>query len=303
MIIYINDNSGGKFMSIKIAVLMLVHRNEDQVNKLVDYLSRDFDIYMHIDKRSNLHIKPKDNIFVFKKYKVYWCSFNIIKATLHILQAAYQKKYDRYVLLSGMDLPIKTNKEILEFFEKNRDIEYIHNEKVPTSFWEGRGFERLTEYYPNILSRERNSIILKRIDKINNKIFKFISKIKKRPIDYVFYGGSQWFNITNDCVKKIFEYLEEDKKYMKRYEYTHTSDELFFQTIICNIPELKIINDPLRYIDFGTGPEHPRVMREEDYKQLVESDALFARKFDPSIDIKIIELIYERISKSSANCT
>jgi hypothetical protein len=44
-------------------------------------------------------------------------------------------------------------------------------------------------------------------------------------------------------------------------------------------------------------------MREEDYKRLIESEALFARKFDPSIDKKIIELIYERISKSSANCT
>ena len=126
---------------------MTVHKNDEQVNRLINHLSKDFDIFVHIDQRSSLKIRESGNVFVYKKHKVYWGSFNQIMATLYLLKKAFKKGYDRYILISGQDLPIKTNEEIKIFFENN-DTEYIHIEKIPSQRgWPDMG--RLTKYHFN----------------------------------------------------------------------------------------------------------------------------------------------------------
>ena len=44
---------------------------------------------------------------------------------MELLKAAIKGNYDYYHLISGMDLPIKTQKEIHEFFENNKGKEFI----------------------------------------------------------------------------------------------------------------------------------------------------------------------------------
>ena len=73
----------------KIAVMMTVHKNDEQVNRLINHLSKDFDIFVHIDQRSSLKIRESGNVFVYKKHKVYWGSFNQIIATLYLLKKAF----------------------------------------------------------------------------------------------------------------------------------------------------------------------------------------------------------------------
>lgn len=102
---------------MRIAIMMLVHNNERQVQRLINYLSNDFDKYVHIDKRCSLKINESENVFVFMKYKTYWGSFNLVIATLFLLRKAFKKGYERYILISGQDLPIKTNYEIINFFK------------------------------------------------------------------------------------------------------------------------------------------------------------------------------------------
>jgi hypothetical protein len=283
--------------------MLLVHNNEIQANRLVSHLANDFDIYVHIDKRSKLQIKRKENVFIFKRYKVYWASLNIILATLYLMQKAYKKGYDRYILISGQDLPIKTNDEIRKFFVKNTN-EYIYSEKLPRSCWNGNGgFDRVIKYWPNRIYTGNKyffyGTILRWIYIIEKLLFKVLLKIKRRPFDYEYYGGSQWFNFTNHCMQGIFEYLRENKKYIKRFRWTHCSDEIFFQTIINKIRDgLTIVDDYLRYIDWGSGGAHPKVLREEDYEKITESNDLFARKFDMDIDSTIIELLYKKIHEN-----
>jgi hypothetical protein len=277
-----------------------VHKNEAQVNRLIQHLSKDFDVYVHIDKRSPFGIRGSENVFVYKKYKLYWGSVNIILATLYLMQRAYKKGYDRYLLISGQDLPIKTNNEIKNFFEKNTN-EYINSEKLPRSCWNGNGgFDRVVKYWPNrIYAGNRHFLygkILEWIYLLEELACKALLKIRRRPIDYEYYGGSQWFNFTNGCMQGIFEYLRENKKYIKRFRWTHCSDEIFFQTILNTIREdLHMVDDHLRYIDWRNGGAHPKVLGEEDYEKITGSTSLFARKFDMDIDSVIIELLYKSL--------
>jgi len=274
---------------------MLVHKNENQTNRLIKHLSKDFDIYVHIDKRLSIKIIEQDNVFIYKKYKTYWGSFNQIMGTLFLLIEAHKKGYERYLLISGQDLPLKTNLEIITFFENN-DFEYIEIEKIPRKDgWPD--MNRLIHYHINcIYGKEDNEKLkYKLFYRIHRKIIHIISLCIPRKLEYDFYGGYNWFNLTKSCIEKIFEYLESDKKYIKRYKLTRCSDEIFFQTIIHQIKGLNIKNECLRYIDWESGPEYPRTLRINDYEKIMESKYLFARKFDESVDIKIIDKIYSTI--------
>jgi hypothetical protein len=99
-------------------------------------------------------------------------------------------------------------------------------------------------------------------------------------------------------VGKIFEYLDKNKNYAKRYWWTHCCDEIFFQTLLHQLDGITIENNSLRYIDWRSGPEGPRILREEDYdKIMADPRNLFARKFDTKRDTAIIERIYKKITK------
>jgi len=271
---------------------MLVHVNENQVKRLIKHLSKDFDIYVHIDKRKTIKIHEQDNVFVYRKYKVYWGSFNQIMGTLFLLKEAHMKRYERYILISGQDLPLKTNKEINAFFENN-DFEYLEMEKIPDKDgWPD--MNRLAHYHQNVkYHRQDKNIKYKVFYRIQRKFFHIISKYRPRKLEYDFYGGSNWINLTENCVQNIFEYLKSDKKYVKRYKLTRCTDEIFYQTIIHQIKGLKIKNNCLRYTDWESGPEYPRTLRINDYDKIVGSNGIFARKFDETVDMEIIDRIYQ----------
>ncbi len=58
---------------MKIAFLILCHKNPVQINYLIDTLDdKDVDFYLHIDKKSNIinEIKKKDNIYFLDKSKI-----------------------------------------------------------------------------------------------------------------------------------------------------------------------------------------------------------------------------------------
>jgi len=281
---------------IKIAIMLLVHNNEDQVNRLIKHLSNDFDVYVHIDKRCSIKIIKQENIFIYKRFNTYHGSFNQIMATLYLLREAFEHGYDRYVLISGQDLPIKTNAEIKLFFNNN-DIEYLNITKIPDPNSGWPDMKRLTSYNLNYkYHKKSSSIIIKYLIKIIRKILFIISKIMPRKLDYDFYGGDNWTNYTHNCVKKIFEYLKSDKKYIKRYKWTSCADEIFYQTIINKIDGIIIEKSSLRYIDWNNGPEYPKILRIEDYEKIINSNSLFARKFDANVDNDVIEMIYKNIT-------
>ena len=248
---------------------MLVHKNQEQTNRLVNHLSKDFDVYVHIDANSEIKINNNKRVYVYKKYKTKWGSFNIVNATLLLLKNAYKKDaYERYILLSGQDLPLKTNADIISFFTCNEN-EYIETNKISFKQWN----------HKKIICNIMNNFI-------------------KQVFKYDFYCGSQWFNLTKSSVKKILNYIVCNKIFLIKYHFLENiywkdcSDEKFFQTLIHLIGDVKIVNDNLRYIDWTDQYKHPLILHENDYDKIIHSTALFARKFDDTVDNGIIEKIY-----------
>ncbi len=288
---------------MRIAIIILLHEYNEQQKQLINHLSKDFDVYVHVDKRSKININEikSTNVFVFSEYKIYWGDFSLVLATIFLFRKAFEHKHKRYIVISGADIPLKSNSEIYDFFESNRN-EYFSYFELPDSRWKGNGgFDRFDYYWPKLYVRGASNIFQCLISKISNKIIDsfiipFLSKLKihrKRIKNIKYYGGTNWMDLTDNCVSQILSLIDTNKCIIKKFKHTRCCDEVFFQTIILNyVKNINIENTVLRYIDWETGPEYPRTLRMEDYSKLKKSNKIFARKFNSSVDNEIIKKIY-----------
>ena len=127
------------------AVMIIAHNQFDLLEKLISALDdKQNDIFVHIDAEADNfdfeHFRkiPKySEIHFTDRINVTWGDFSQVKAEIILLKAAVEneskgKKYSYFHLISGCDLPIKSNDEIHEFFKENNGKEFIHfsSEKV-----------------------------------------------------------------------------------------------------------------------------------------------------------------------------
>ena len=103
-------------------------------------------------------------------------------------------------------------------------------------------------------------------------------------------------DLTGKTVREILELVNMTPEFLARFRHTLIPEEMFLHTAthllgaeICGTGGL------LRYIDWTTGPEHPRTLRMDDLENLSNSNALFARKLDEKVDSELIDSLYARL--------
>lgn len=286
----------------KHAYLILAHNNFGQLKKLLMLLddSRN-DIYIHLDKKAIIsqkelnelsHVVTKASLEWVKRINVNWGGYSQVKAELILLRTAAKKPHLYYHLLSGADLPIKSQDEIHSFFASHTRSEYIgFQQNVPSEYWID---QRIREYhfFQDSIGRNPGCIVavLERLEMYSLRIQKKL-KINRIKGDMKIYKGDQWFSITHDLAKFI---LSRSKEMKKLLNYGLCVDELFVQTIAMNSPFYQnVICDTKREIDWQRGG--PYTWRAGDYNQLMNSKAFWARKFNEQIDSDIIDAIFDTL--------
>ena len=218
-----------------------------------------------------------------------WGGYSQIAAEIFLLKKSTKENYDYYHLLSGVDLPLKTQDYIHLFFDENYGKNFIHVSDRRTT---NRIMNRLKFYhfFSEYLGINHGKLSLKIspiwiFDKFLMLIQRIIhiDRLKNERTD--FYSGSQWFSITHQAAIYILSKV----KYIKRiFSYSRCADEFLIQTLIMNSSfSSQIVNNNLRMIDWKRGS--PYIFRDSDFYSLVSSNCLFARKFDESVDKKIIQ--------------
>ena len=275
------------------AYLIMIHNNLPQFEILLQCLDYEKnDIYVHVDKKLKefspekyKNIIKKGNLFILsKRINIKWGGFTQIECELELLKEATKRKHSYYHLISGADMPLKTQNDIYNFFENHYGMEFIHfDEKNLRKEYRNR----INKYY--LFTGKKKSII----KKIINKLF-LLLQFKKNRIDndIVLGKGANWFTITD----KLANYVVSNEKNIKKmYKYTVTADEMFLQTLVLNSEfKEKLYNQNfnddyssiLYCIDWKRG--NPYVYKEQDFNELINSKMLFARKFDINIDKNII---------------
>lgn len=282
----------------KHAYLIIAHNNFGQLQQLIDLLDDERnDIYLHIDKKAkdfqleNLRT-IHSRVSVVNRISVTWGGHSQIQSEMELLKESGKKHYQYYHLLSGADLPLKTQDVIHEYFNREPKKNYISydDDSVRESYY------YRTEYYymlRNFIGRKQDlaTKILVRLENLSLKLQKSI-RIKRKQI-VPFYKGANWFSITDDMVQYL---LCNQDIIKKQFYYSFCGDEVFLHSLAMASPYSDtIVRDALRATDWNRGT--PYVYRKEDVPELLKSEKLFGRKFDIAVDSEAINMIAENVRK------
>lgn len=292
----------------KHAYLIMIHENTLVLDRLLRLIDDEMnDIYIHIDRKSKdvdqkeiKKIVNHSKIYFVKRHSVFWGTNSIVKAEIELFKKASKQEYAYYHLISGADLPIKTQQEIHEFFELNNGKEFIH---FGTQQYQNDIQERYSRYhfFTKQLGRKRDKKLWVQLETYSLALQRRLKIDRRQKIEYKYFGGN-WCSVTHDFVICM---LKDYKKLRVHLWFTQISDETLYQTIAMKNPHIMkrlFITDfsdnymaNVRLIDWKRG--NPYVFCEKDFEELINSSCMFARKFDEKTDVNIINLIYERLKK------
>ena len=285
---------------MKKAYIILAHKNERQVQRLIDTLDDKNSIFfLHVDlKVSNSGFKKllykHSRVHFVRRVKTEWGGFGLVGATLNAMSDVRKSGiFDKIILLSGQDYPIKSNEEIDKYFQNSKFNIFIDHFPLPNhSKWgPGGGMYRVNKYFFGL------SWIKKYLAKAVNFLAMFLPLINRKLAQEIKpFSGSQWWAMNMQALNYVLDYVARHPEYVKFHKHSFAADELFFQMILLNCEDNSlrdnIANDNLRYMKWET-PEiaHPEILNVHDLNEISESGALFARKFDTSIDENVINVI------------
>ena len=278
---------------MRIAHIILVHKSPAQVSRLVKRLSHpDVDCWLHIDGKSDItdfrDILRMKNVYLTEpRVEVNWAGYNIVQAMLNGMRAILHSngEYDYVNFLSGQDYPLQPPDRFLHYLNDHNGYEFIGNRPYDES---EQNVERMHKYhftggaFPGRLLLQRAVNIL-----LPDRNF---------PYDFIIRKGPQWMTLTAEAVLYILKFVSENRRYRRYFKWVHAPDEFFFQTILYNSPfRARMRNQIFHHIDWSNGQKNPKTFTIEDSECLMASGQLFARKFDMSVDPRILDILDKRI--------
>lgn len=304
--------------------IIQAHKNPKQLARLIERLQhKASSFYIHIDKKSKLKpfkdvLSHYDNVFFFNQQRmdVVWGNISQVNTTLLMLnQLINDEKKGMCVFISGQDYPLKPVDYIHNFLQKNNNINFISSNLID-ELWFSRIYNynfhlnRInrtsisipdiynSEFYSNDTYRSIKQLV--RSGKINQ--LKFLLNKRKFPSYLKPYGGANWWILPMDSIYFIIKFLKQNPSYISYHEHTHCPDEIFFQSIISSKISSKQIKPCLTYTDWSnTKSSSPLTFTLEHFESLKEkSNFLFARKFDDTIDEKILDKIDTKLLTKNA---
>ena len=270
---------------MKHACLILAHHEFGLLQTLIDCLddARN-DIYVHIDRKvqrlPDLHTEKAGLHILENRTDIRWADYSMVEAEFALFETAQKNgPYAYYHLLSGVDLPLKSQDYIHRFFEENQGKEFIGytlTEMTPETV---RRMQRW-HLFPRHFSRKRN------VYSVFRSLFLRLQEILgiKRNGQVYFTKGSQWVSVTGQMAQYFL-----DRKSWAQKTFTHSfvPDECVMQTLCWNSPfkeKLYSVRSDgegcMRCIGWQNDELHD--WSAADYETLVASPALFARKFNSS---------------------
>lgn len=285
---------------------MLCHKNPNQINDLTNELIKNgSDVYIHIDLKSNIEskINTNDHIFILpkeKSYSVSWGGNDMIKATLSLIKYVKDTNinYDYIWLISGQDFPIVSSDIITKRLTKDNGFNFI--EIIDKNSNKYNRYNKLyTIWYPKWITKNSAIIkIIKRLYMIVTGGFGHTFKLflRKKPFDFDFYFGSQWWCLTSQCAFDLLKYSEENINYINYFDNVIIPDECFFQTLFMNSKYKSKQKDYLTFVNWKEDRRSPETLTINDLELLMnQSDKkCFARKFDYNVDKDIVDSLLNR---------
>lgn len=244
------------------------------------------DLFVLIDKKSELNqfvFHPLySNIYYVDRIDIRWGDYSQVEAELLLMESAISRGgYNYYHLLSGVDLPLKSQDFIHHFFDSlNNSKELVAFVPEDSEEWKSR----IWYFIPLMKYQRSNNYLIRMGAKCFNKVSVFVQKFLgiKRKWGLNVRKGTNWFSITDKFCRYVCSQKEDIRKMFSKVP---CCDEVFLQTLLFNKYPERIYSTESEFagirraIDWDRGLPYVWGQDEKDYDILMKSDKLFARKF------------------------
>ncbi|MGP0584719.1 beta-1,6-N-acetylglucosaminyltransferase [Paenibacillus timonensis] len=274
---------------MKIAYFIMAHHKPSLLLRLLNAIYTEENVYLiHIDSgaETEMHELVRDlsesnsNIRILPSRYLSWGGWSLVQAELDAMTYLlnWNSEWSYYINLSGQDFPLAGQRVIRDFLSRS-NANYLTGREI--------NLDPAKKKYTQSYYRVEDCGML-------------LNMGERKPFEEYFashitpYYGSQWKMITRSfaqyCTTSHLSFEMQDY-----YRYTFIPDEAFFQTLLLN-SEFKDthINKNYRYFQMERSEEvflRPVIITSSDWQALFKSEALFARKFDDSVDSQILSMI------------
>ena len=272
------------------ALIITAYKNENRLIHLLESAYEYFNIYLHIDNKSDISIericKQFPDIYCIKRYPVYWGSFNHLLVVMDLLRVAFKEQNQYFHIVSGEDIIVKPLEEFNRF--ENETLIYIDFIKMTAVSDIIRDRLKYWIFSSNIANGNPHSLLRNRFVRKAQKVF-HLERNKIASIETV-YKGLIWASMPRDAVEYVIKYTEERSDFMRAMKHTHVPEEFFFQSILGNSPlKDRIVADNLRYADWNArNGSCPAYLDDTDFDKITKSNKIFARKIDDVISAGLL---------------
>lgn len=312
---------------MKIAYIITAYIDASQMRRLVNSLILDdslgkADFYIHVD--SKVEIAPfeaamkdcmADVFWCRNRYRINWGGFNQVWSQYELLRMIFEetkREYDRVVCLSATDYPLWSNDKIVENYTRNRNVEYIGGFNLTRSK-DSAQIRKIRDYHffrdlPLPLKIKRAICGTSRFIFRHLPIHKPLSCVGEDGKVYDIYTGSDYWSLTFECAKYVFNVMKRDKKLMKYFMTSYIPSEAVVNTIVFNsrfkehcshtfecemYPGLDKLT-PLHHLQYKGAI---KIYTIDDWNELMESDKMFFRKARTGISDTLIKKLETEIRK------
>lgn len=293
---------------MKYAFLILAHEDPAHLRRLIHALDDPrFDIYVHISAAAALEdyhfetyqLRHSGLTVLDQRIRTYWGDITLVDAMLAMYRrASAHFSYDRYITLSGLDYPLRSNQEIYEALS-DLSREYISARPLGDDLaakiqgiyiWKYRFLirvaQRCVNRYHMVMHPSR--LRMRKGDR------------EKSPV----YFSSQWHALSGACVAYLLRTVEENPRIRRFFRYAYAPDELLIPTVICNspfrsrtIPGYFPEGQDFEELFISLPAIHALrrenrcmvVFREDEYDSLMASGKLFCRKVRTGISDALLD--------------
>ncbi|TDQ77991.1 beta-1,6-N-acetylglucosaminyltransferase [Sphingobacterium yanglingense] len=278
---------------MKHAYLIMAHHEPEVLQLLLEALDdKRNDVFIHFDRKCEavpaIRMKKARAFILGERIDVRWGHRSQIDVELLLFERAYKKQeYRYYHLLSGVDMPIKSQDYIHCFFEEHSGKEFIGFTQGDTEVEITRKVRRYHLFSTEFrLPKGLRAFFVKGVRKAFLELQTCFGI--KRYADIEFKKGTNWVSVSSEFVALV---LSQKEKIQKMYVRSFCADEIFIQTICWNSCFRECVYDLLdsrnsskRMIQWVNNEIVDWKM--DDVRFLLDSPGLFARKFSKNnIDV------------------
>lgn len=287
---------------MKHAYLILAHHQFALLELLVRSLDHAGNgIFIHFDSKVTeipaIAVQNAALYLIEERVDVRWGDLSVVEAEYVLFEEAFQTDhYDYFHLVSGVDMPIKSQEYIRQFFTAHSGAEFI-------GFYQGeveQQIDRKVQRYHLFPKDFRLETTFSGFaKKILRAVFLRVQLILgiRRNQGVRFKKGTQWVSVSRNFVAYLLSYKE---KVLNTYHHTYCPDEIYKQTLCWYSPFRERVYDllnegrsSLRMVGWKNGNLYD--WEDKDFEKIMQSESVFARKFNTT-NISVVHRIFTAIN-------